>query len=318
MSRIVFLDRDTISPDIDVPRPGFDHEWIVFAKTAPTQTAERIRDAEIVITNKVRIDADVLDAAPALRLVAVAATGYDCVDIAACAARGVTVCNIRGYSVNTVPEHVFALLLALRRSLVPYVSEVRDGAWQRAGQFCYFSNPIRDLAGSTMGIVGKGGIGGKVAALASAFGMEVIYAARPGETAAPGRIAFDEFCARTDVISLHCPLTESTRSLLDAKAFSAMRMQPIIINTARGALIDLPALREALEARKISGAGLDVADREPPPADDILMQLAGDPRVLVTPHIAWASREAQKTLARQLCDVIESFQRGAPINSLTP
>ena len=318
MSRIVFLDRATIAPDIDVPRPRFDHSWVTFEKTAPGETAARLSDAEIAITNKVRIDADVLDAAPGLRLVAIAATGYDCVDIAACAARGVTVCNIRGYSVNTVPEHVFALLLALRRSLVPYVSEVRDGAWQRAGQFCYFSNPVRDLSGATMGIVGRGGIGGKVASLAAAFGMEVIYAARRGEPEAPGRVPFEEFCARADVISLHCPLTDKTRSLLDAQAFAAMRRKPIIINTARGALIDLDALQQALQAGQISGAGIDVADREPPPGDSLLMQLAADPRVLVTPHIAWASTEAQQTLAAQLCDVLEAFHRGEPINRLTP
>lgn len=318
MTRIVFLDRDTIAPQIDVPRPSFAHDWVDHPRTAPDETAARLAGAQIAITNKVRIGAAELAAAPDLKLIAIAATGFDCVDIAACTARGVAVCNIRGYSVNTVPEHVFALLLGLRRSLVTYVNETRDGAWQRAGQFCYFSGPIRDLSGATMGIVGRGGIGSKVAALARAFGMEVIFAARPGAAGDADRVAFPEFCARADVISLHCPLTEDTRGLLDDAAFAAMTRAPVILNTARGALIDLPALDRALQLGQISGAGIDVADREPPAPDDILMRLADDPRVLVTPHIAWASDEAQTTLAHQLIDVIESFQRGAPMNLLTP
>ena len=317
MTRIVFLDRATIAPSISLPKPAFEHQWIEFDKTAPHETAERVMDADIVITNKVRIDAEILEAAPKLRLVAVAATGYDCVDITACAKRDVTVCNIRGYSVNTVPEHVFTLLLALKRSLLPFVTEVRDGVWSRAGQFCYFSNPIGDLAGTTMGIVGGGAIGTKVAGLAKAFGMEVVYAARPGDKSCSDRVEFSEFCARSDVISLHCPLNDTTRGLLGADAFAAMRRCPIIINTARGALIDLAALRAALATGQISGAGIDVADREPPSMDDILIELSADPRVLVTPHIAWASSQAQQALSGQLGDVLESFHRGHPINRLT-
>jgi len=318
MTRIVFLDRDTVAPQIALPRPSFPHVWDNHARTAPDQTADRLADATIAVTNKVRIGPAELDAAPGLRLIAVAATGYDCVDVAACAARGVAVANIRGYSVNTVPEHVFGLLLALRRSLVPYVTDTRGGAWQRAGQFCFFDHPIRDLAGATMGIVGRGGIGGRVADLARAFGMEVIFAARPGQPSGDGRVAFGEFCARADVISLHCPLTEATRGLLGADAFARMDRAPIILNTARGALIDLPALEAALDAGQVSGAGIDVADREPPAADDILMRLADHPRVLVTPHIAWASDAAQQALSDQLGDVLEAFHKGAPINLVTP
>ena len=318
MTRIVFLDRATIAPQIVLPRPGFPHDWVEHDRTAPDQTAARIAGAGIVITNKVRIDAAALDAAPGLKLVAVAATGYDCVDVAACAARGVAVCNVRGYSVNTVPEHVFTLLLALRRNLLPYAAEVRDGAWQRAGQFCFFSHPIHDLGGCTMGIVGRGGIGSKVGAIAAGFGMQVIHAARPGEAGSGDRVAFDEFLARADVITLHCPLTPQTRGLLGAEAFARMRRQPVILNTARGALIDLPALERALEAGQVSAAGIDVADREPPAADDILMRLARHPRVIVTPHIAWASDEAQTALAHQLIGLIEDFHAGRPRNLLAP
>jgi glycerate dehydrogenase len=318
MTRIVFLDRDTIAPQIALPVPAFDHTWENHARTAPDQTAARLADADIAVTNKVRIGQAELDAAPNLKFIAVAATGYDCVDVAACAERGVAVANIRGYSVNTVPEHVFTLLLALRRSLVPYVTDTRDGAWQRAGQFCFFDHPIRDLAGATMGIVGMGGIGSRVADLARAFGMEVIFAARPGQPSGDGRVAFADFCARADVISLHCPLTDATRGLLGADAFARMDRAPIVLNTARGALIDLPALEAALDAGQVSGAGIDVADREPPAADDILMRLADHPRVLVTPHVAWASDTAQQTLSDQLGEVLAAFHRGAPINLVTP
>ena len=318
MTRIVFLDSDTIAPQIELPRPGFSHEWVEYARTAPGEVAGRIAGAGIVITNKARIGAAELDAAPTVKLVAVAATGTDCVDAAACAARGVAVTNIRGYSVNTVPEHVFSLLLALRRNLIPYAQDVRNGVWQDRAMFCFFDHPIRDLSGKTLGIVGKGKIGSKVASIAEAFGMSVIYAARPGEPAAPGRVAFDDFCAQADVISLHCPLTDSTRGLLGAEAFAAMTKRPILINTARGALIDLPALQAALAAGQVSGAGIDVADQEPPARDDILMRLADDPRVIVTPHVAWASDEAMQTLADQLRDVLEAFHRGQPINLVTP
>lgn len=318
MTRIVFLDRATIAPQVALPRPSFPHDWVAFDRTRPEETAARLAEAEIAITNKVRIDAAALDAAPGLRLVAVAATGYDCVDLDACAARGVAVCNVRGYSVNTVPEHVFALLLALRRNLVPYAAEVLDGAWQRAGQFCFFSHPIRDLAGKTMGIVGRGGIGSRVGAIAAAFGMEVIHAARPGEPGSGDRVGFDDFLARADVISLHCPLTPQTRGLLGDAAFARMERQPVILNTARGALIDLAALERALAAGQVSAAGIDVAEREPPAADDILMRLARHPGVIVTPHVAWASDEAQTALVGQLIDLIEDFHAGRPRNLLTP
>lgn len=318
MTRIVFLDRETLAPHIPLPRPGFDHDWVDHARTAPDQTAARLAGATIAVTNKVRIGAAELDAAPDLRLIAVAATGYDCVNVAACAARGVAVANIRGYSVNSVPEHVFTLLLGLRRALVPFVNATRDGAWQRAGQFCFFDQPIRDLGGSTMGIIGSGTIGGRVGEIARAFGMTVLYGARPGQPSDDTRTALPELFARADVISLHCPLTDSTRHILNAAAFGAMQRAPIILNTARGGLIDLEALETALAEGQISGAGIDVADREPPAADDILMRLGADPRVLVTPHVAWASDTAQTTLAAQLIEVIEGFVAGTPKNLLTP
>ncbi|UOM32610.1 D-2-hydroxyacid dehydrogenase [Acuticoccus sp. I52.16.1] len=314
MTRIVFLDRATIAPQIRLGRPAFPHTWIEYDGTGPEETAARLAGATIAITNKVRIDTAVLDAAPDLACVVVAATGTDCVDTAACTARGIPVCNIRGYSTATVPEHVFTLLLGLRRGLTLYAREVRDGAWQRAGQFCFFAQPIRDLRGATMGVIGAGGIGTRVGELAAAFGMNVLYSARRDQTPAGNRVGFEEFLARADVISLHCPLRPDTRHLLGAEAFAAMKRSPIVINTARGALVDLEALESALDSGRVGGAGIDVASVEPPPADDILMRLAERPNVIVTPHVAWASDEAQQVLADQLVEVLEAYARNAPIN----
>ena len=314
MTRIVFLDRATIAPQVRLGRPHFEHEWVEYDRTDPADTVARLEGARIAITNKVRIGADVLDALPDLACVVVAATGTDCVDAAACAARGIPVCNIRGYSTNTVPEHVFALLLDLRRGVTLHADKVRAGEWQRARQFCFFAQPIRDLSGATMGVIGAGNIGTRVGALAEAFGMDVIYSARRDQTPSGNRVGFEEFLARADVISLHCPLRPDTRHLLDAGVFAAMKKSPIIINTARGALIDLEALEVALDNGSVGGAGIDVASEEPPAADDILMRLAERDNVVVTPHIAWASDEAQQVLADQLVAVLEAFARGEPMN----
>lgn len=314
MTRIVFLDRATIAPQVRLDRPAFAHEWVEYDRTDPEDVASRLAGAAIAITNKVRIDQKVLDACPDLKSVVVAATGTDCVDGAACARRGIPVSNIRGYSTNTVPEHVFALLLDLRRGLTLHADKVRAGEWQRARQFCFFAQPIRDLAGATMGIIGAGAIGTRVGALAEAFGMNVLYSARRDQPPTGNRVGFEEFLARADVISLHCPLREDTRHLLNGYGFSMMKRSPIIINTARGALIDLEALEVALDSGQVGGAGIDVAGVEPPPADDILMRLAERDNVVVTPHIAWASDEAQQMLADQLIAVLEAEARGEPMN----
>ncbi|SBW12823.1 Glycerate dehydrogenase [uncultured Alphaproteobacteria bacterium] len=315
MLRIVFLDRDTLSPETVLRAPAAPHDLVAYARTAPEQAAERLKDADIAITNKVPIGAAELAAAPRLKLVAVAATGTDVVDVAACKARGVAVSNIRNYARNTVPEHTFALILALRRSLVPYRRSVIDGRWEAAAQFCYFDYPIADLAGSTLGIVGHGVLGGAVAKLGEAFGMRVRFAARKGAGAAePPYAPFDEVMRDSDVITLHCPLTPQTRNLIGAREFALMRRTPLLINTARGGLVDEAALAEALAAGRIAGAGFDVLTREPPDADHPLRRIAALPNVIVTPHVAWASREAIQGLADQLIDNIDAFCRGEPRN----
>ena len=315
MHKIVFLDRETIAPQIRLRSPAFAHELVVYDRTAPEQIVERLAGASIAITNKVPLSAAVLAQLPALRLVAVAATGTDCVDKAYCQQNGIAVANIRGYAVNTVPEHTFALMLALRRNLVAYRDDVLAGEWQRSGQFCFFNHAIHDLRGARLGIIGEGVLGQRVADIARAFGMVPLFAARKGKTGA-GRLytPWDEMLATSDIITLHCPLTPQTRGMIAMPEFRAMTRRPLIINTGRGGLVDEAALVQALDEGLIAGAGFDVADGEPPAADSPMMRIAARPNVILTPHVAWASDEAQQTLADQLIDNIDNFVAGRPTN----
>jgi glycerate dehydrogenase len=314
--RIVFLDRATIAPQIRLRAPSFAHELVEHDDTAPEQVVQRLAGASIAILNKVPITAAALEQLPQLKLIAVAATGTDCIDKAACAARGVAVSNIRGYAVNTVPEHTFALMLALRRNLVAYRNSVIAGRWQESGRFCYFDYPLRDLAGARLGIVGEGVLGQKVADLARAFGMVPMFAAHKGVSGlGPLYTPWQQVLETSDVITLHSPLTPATRNMIGATEFRAMKRRPLLINTARGGLVDEDALVAALDQGLISGAGFDVAaGGEPPPPDSPLMRIAARPNVIVTPHVAWASDEAQQALADQLVDNIDNFVAGRPTN----
>ena len=315
--KVVFLDRGTLSPQTVLRTLTFPHRLELHERTSPEQAAERIADADIVIVNKVRLDKEALAGAPRLKLIALAATGSDNVDLAACEQRGIVVSNIRGYAVRTVPEHVFALMFALRRSIVAYHQSVRAGRWQEAAQFCYFDYPIRDLAGSTLGIVGAGTLGQAVAQIGRALGMRVLFAAHKGRKDMGALYTpFETVLAESDVITLHCPLNAHTHHLLGADEFAAMARRPLIINTARGALIDDHALADALRGGRIAGAGIDVTVPEPPPADHPLMALTDLPNFILTPHVAWASAEAVQALTDQLVDNIEAFVAGAPRNVL--
>ncbi|WP_019561767.1 MULTISPECIES: NAD(P)-dependent oxidoreductase [Caldimonas] len=317
MHHIVFLDRATLAAQVRLRRPGFEHVWIEHERTSADQVVQRLQGATMAITNKVPITEDALAQLPQLRLVAVAATGTDCVDLAACARHGVKVCNIRGYAVHTVPEHTLALMLALRRRLLAYRESVLAGRWWDSGQFCFHDHPIADLAGATLGIVGRGELGRRVGELAQAFGMQVLWAGRKGVARVePPYTPWNEVLQRCDVLSLHCPLTPETRGLLGEAEFHAMRRRPLIINTARGALIDEAALARALDQGLIGGAALDVARVEPPPPDHPLLRLAQRPEVLLTPHVAWASLQAQQRLADQLTEVLEAFAAGRPMNEV--
>lgn len=315
MERIVFLDRATFAPQIRLRRPSFSHEFVDYPQTAPGEVAERLAGASIAIVNKVNLRGELLARLPGLKLVAVAATGTDCVDKEYCQAHGIAVANIRNYALNTVPEHAFSLILALRRSIVPFRADVLAGEWQKAGQFCFFNHPIRDLAGARLGIIGEGVLGQRVAELGKAFGMVPMFAAHKGVTGlGPLYTPWQEVIETADVLTLHCPLTPATRGIIGMAEFRQMKRHPLLVNTARGGLVVEEDLEKALEEGLIAGAGIDVTMPEPPPADGVLMRIAARPNVIVTPHIAWASDEAQQAVADQLVDNIENFVAGRPTN----
>lgn len=318
MQRIVHLDSASLVACLR--RPAFAHEWIDHAQTGPDEVLERLRDATIAITNKVPFTAATVDALPGLKMIAISATGTNIVDLDACRRHGIVVSNIRGYAQHTLPEHVFALLLSLMRNLSAWRATVQAGGWQRATQFCLFDHPIRDLHGATLGVVGAGSLGDGVIRLGEAFGMRVLRAERKGASEVrSGYTAFAEVLAQADAISLHCPLNETTRGLIGAAELQAMKPSAILINTARGGIVDEAALVRALNEGWIGGAGFDVLTCEPPPADHPLLDpaLLALPNFLLTPHVAWASRPAMQALADQLIDNIEAFVAGTPRNVVT-
>ncbi len=233
------------------------------------------------------------------------------------ATHGIAVSNVRNYAMHTVPEHVFALLLALRRNLASYAALASAGEWQHSSQFCRYGPPIHDLHGSVLGIVGSGSIGRATATLGAAFGMRTVFAASPSHAAGKaGRVALRELLAEADVLSLHCPLTPATRGMIGTTELRAMKPTAILINTARGGLVDEDALAEALRAGWIAGAGFDVLSVEPPVDGNVLLALQL-PNFILTPHVAWASDEAMRRLADQLTDTIDAWAQGKPSNLLT-
>lgn len=315
--KIVFLDRNTF-PDSVILKRLPNTELISFATTNENQVVERASDADIIITNKVKITQESLAQLPLLKFIAVAATGTDIVDIAACHKKGIPVANIRNYAINTVPEHTFALILALRRNIVAYHQAVRHGRWQEANQFCFFDYPIKNLAGSSLGIIGDGVLGKAVAEIAKAFGMTVYFSAYKGLTnMGPLYTPFDEVLQRSDIISIHCPLFNSTRNMIDEAEFKKMKPECLLINTARGGIVNETALYHALVDKQIAGAAFDVTVNEPPHAEDAIMKLTSQPNFILTPHISWASIEAIQLLADILIDNIEHYLAGQPKNIVT-
>jgi glycerate dehydrogenase len=312
VEHIVFLDRDSIQADIR--RPGFPHEWRDYPATTPAQAGERLNDATIAISNKFPLMAASLTPLKNLKMIAVCATGTNNVDLDYCRAQGIVVSNIRNYAMHTVPEHVFAMVLALRRNLVGYREDVANGLWQKAEQFCLFTRPIGDLHGSTLGVIGNGALGQATAKLGEAFGMRILVAEHKGAAQTrPGYTSFKTVLTESDVITLHCPLTPATHHLIGVPEFSKMRRHALLINTARGGLVDEAALAHALRDGVIGGAGFDVLTTEPPRAGNPLLDLRL-PNFILTPHVAWASRNAMQIMADQLIDNIEAFVRGAPRN----
>lgn len=307
--RIVFLDRESV--DANVRKPSFDCDYKEYDSTwTPDDIVDRLKDAEIAIINKVPMSADVLKRLPKLKLIAVAATGTDVVDKPTAKAQGITISNIRNYAFNTVPEHVVGLMFALRRSIVPYANSVKRGDWAKSSQFCYFDYPIYDIAGSTLGIVGYGAIGKSIAKRAEALEMKVLaYDVYDS----PDLVDFETVLTQSDVITIHVPLTDKTKNMFGAEQFKKMKKHALLINTARGGLVDEAALVDALKSGEIGGAGFDVIAKEPPKDGNILIE-QDLPNLIVTPHVAWASKEAMQILADQLVDNIENFVAGKPSN----
>lgn len=312
---VVFLDRNSVKAT--VRRPRCAQSYAEYDKTSPDQVVERLRDATVAIVNKVVLREPTLAQLPKLKMIAMAATGYDCIDIEACRRRGIAVANIRNYAVHTVPEHVFAMVLGLRRSLLAYRQDVEQGVWQTSEQFCFLTHPIGDLFGSTMGIIGEGAIGQGTAAIARGFGMKVLFADHeppkaPGVEFTP----FDEVLERADVLSLHLPLTASTRDLIGADQLRRMKRNALLINTARGGLVNEAALIQALDEGWIAGAGFDVLTIEPPRDGNPLLDVRR-PNFILTPHVAWASDGAMQFLADQMIDNVDAWAEGKPQHLVT-
>lgn len=313
--KVVFLDAQTIAEDMHWPAFGFDCQYQTYPATRPEQVAERIADAHIVICNKVPITESDLAAAAELKHIAIPATGYNHVPIEACRQRAITVSHIKDYAEVTVPEHCIALLFALKRGLIPYHLSVKAGRWQAAEQFCYFDYPITQIQGATLGIIGAGRLGRGFAHRAEALGMQVLFAERKGQSETrTGYTPFEEVLRRSDVISLHCPLTPETTNLLNAAAFEQMQQHPVIINTSRGGLIEPHALVQALYSGQISGAALDVVEQEPPDAQHPYMSLLDRPDFILTPHVAWANRSAMQHLVNELVKNIQAHVDGQARN----
>jgi glycerate dehydrogenase len=312
---IVFLERNTFT--IDFRRPAFAHEWIEYGETAPEEIVPRLRDATIAICNKLPMREDVVAQLPKLRLIAVAATGVDNIDLAFCRSRGIGVCNVRGYAASSLPEHALMLMLCLRRNLIAYRGDVQSGRWQTAKQYCLIDHPINDLQGTTLGVVGYGTLGQSMARLARSIGVNVLVAERKGAVdVREGRTSFSDVLRLSDVLSLHCPLTEETRNLIGAPEIQQMKPEAILINTARGGLVDAGALLQSLIRGLLGGAGIDVLITEPPRDGNVLLETSL-PNLIVTPHNAWASRQAMQILGDQLVDSLEAFVSGGARNLVT-
>lgn len=287
--------------------------WRVFEKTAPPEVVERIAPAQVVIANKAPLMGQDLEQAKDLTLICVAATGTNNVDLQAAAKNNITVCNVRGYATGSVVQHVFTLILNLSTQFLSYHKAVSAGQWQRSDQFCLLDFPIQELTGKMLGIIGYGVLGHAVAQAAKAFGLKVIVADHKGARPRPGRLAFDEVLKRADILTLHCPLTEATKNLIGKDELAAMKSSALLINAARGGIVDEPALKQALTHNQIAGAGIDVLTEEPPVHGNVLLDTKL-PNLIVTPHIAWASHESRQRLINQIVQNIEAFKAGTPRN----
>jgi len=313
MTHAVFLDHSSLDlGDLDLSglRACFD-SFDVHATTAPEQVIERLRGADVVVSNKVLLDAAVINACPDLKLILVAATGTNNVDLKAAREQGIVVRNCQGYGTQSVAKHTLALLLALATRLPDYQQAVADGKWGQARQFCLLDFPIVELEGKTLGLLGHGELGGAVARLAEAFGMRVLLGQLPGRPAREDRLSLDELLPQVDALTLHCPLNEQTRHMIGARELALLKPGALVVNTARGGLIDEQALADALRGGHLGGAASDVLSVEPPVNGNPL--LAADiPRLIITPHSAWGAVESRQRIVGQLAENAQAYFAGQP------
>ncbi|MBF8740079.1 2-hydroxyacid dehydrogenase [Pseudomonas guariconensis] len=311
--RAVFLDHQSLDlGDLDLsPLHAQFDDLQLYASTRPEQVAERLQGATAVISNKVMIDAAAMEANPQLQLILLAATGTNNVDLATARLRGVTVCNCQGYGTPSVAQHTLALLLALATRLCDYRQAVADGRWAAASQFCLLDFPIVELQGKTLGLLGHGELGGAVARLAEAFGMRVLSGQVPGRPARAERLPLDELLPQVDALTLHCPLNDHTRHMIGARELALLKPGALVVNTARGGLIDEQALADALRSGHLGGAATDVLSVEPPVNGNPLLQ-ADVPRLIVTPHNAWGAVESRQRIVGQLSENAQAFFAGQP------
>ncbi len=306
----VFLDKGTFSDGVDLPAPTGISDYVTYDDTPKDNDVilARCKDADIIITNKVQIDAEVISKLPNLKLIQLTATGMNNVDQEACNKHNVALYNVAGYAVKSVPEHTFMLMLTAMRASIHYHQKVVDGTWQNNGNFCLLDIPLIDLEDKTLGIIGVGTIGKRVTEIARAFGMSVLWAEHQDRTPRnEDYTAFEEVLAQSDVLSLHCPLNEQTQHLINADTLAKMAKQPLIVNVARGGVVDSQALTDAINSEQIIGYASDVFEQEPITDEDPLLSISDHPRVIFSPHNAWGSKSAQETLWEMLSKQVADF-----------
>lgn len=313
---LVILERNSVGTDIDVSCFEKLGRVTVYENTVERQVAERIQDADVVIGNKAPLNESTLQGARNLKLITLFSTGYDCVDIAYCAAHGIKVANVKDYCTDAVSQHTFAMLFYLLEHLRHYDEYVKSGAYGAQERFSNFDLPFVELAGKTWGIVGMGNIGSRVAGIAKAFGCRVIFYSASGKSTCTAyeQVDKDTLLAQSDFLSLHCPLSERTRNLIDKDALRKMKRTAILLNVARGAVINNADLYWALQNEEIAAAGLDVLEKEPIASDNLLGRIKDSNRLLITPHMAWASCEARERIVQEVFLNIEAYLRGEERN----
>jgi glycerate dehydrogenase len=315
--KAVFLDYESLDQhdlDLSALEASFD-ALSLYPSTSQAQLLERVQHADVIISNKVIVDAATLQQCPNLKLILISATGTNNIDLIQARAQGIVVCNCQGYGTSAVAQHTLTLMLALATSLLQYDRAVQQGQWNKSPIFCLLDFPIVELEGKTLGILGYGELGQAVGKLAEAFGMKVLVGSLPNRPSDSSRIPFTALLPQVDFLSLHCPLTEDTRDLIDAKAFDAMKPSAFLINCARGGIVNEQALADALVQGKIAGAATDVLTVEPPKEGNVLLD-QHIPNLIVTPHSAWGSVDARQRIVKQMVENAEAFKAGQPIRQV--